>query len=108
MTPSSSFRLSAFHLSRTFSHSLFISLFPSLALSIPLSLSPIEVLSWHGVRARCVMTHRGELVELSEELVQQLHQLLSRALRRQTGEAHDVGEQDAAGATRKGKRGKEF
>lgn len=70
------------------------------ALSIPLSLSPIEVLSCHGVRARCVMTHCGELVELSEELVEQLHQLLSCALWRQAGEAHDVCKQDAAGTKR--------
>lgn len=41
--------------------------------------------------------YRGQLVKLAEELVQQLHQLLRRALRRQAREAHDVREEDAAG-----------
>lgn len=85
------------------SDKLFI-FFLFLALSTLLSLSPIEVLSCHGVRARCAMTHCGELVELSEELVEQLHQLLSRALWRQTGEAHDVCEQDAKGQKEREKR----
>lgn len=52
------------------------------------------------------MTHCGELVELSKELVEQLHQLLSRALWCQAGETHDVRKQDAAGTERKEKRGK--
>ncbi len=36
-----------------------------------------------------------ELIETAEKFVEQSHQLLSRALRRQHGEAHDVREQDA-------------
>lgn len=40
--------------------------------------------------------YRGQLVKLAEELVEQLHQLLCRALRRQAREAHDVREEDAA------------
>lgn len=51
------------------------------------------------------MTHCGELVELSKELVEQLHQLLRRALWRQAGEAHDVRKQDAAGTKRERKGG---
>lgn len=39
---------------------------------------------------RVGVTHRGQLVELAEELVEQLDQLLRRALRRQTREAHDI------------------
>lgn len=40
--------------------------------------------------------YRGQLVELAEELVQQLHQLLGSALGRQARETHDVREEDAA------------
>lgn len=42
-------------------------------------------------------THGRQLVEAGEELIQQLHELLGAAGRRQLGEAHDVREQDAAG-----------
>ena len=41
-------------------------------------------------------SYRGQLVKLAEELVEQLDQLLGRALRGQACEAHDVCEEDAA------------
>lgn len=42
-------------------------------------------------------THRGELVELAEELVEEFDEFLRRALRRQTREAHDIRKQDTGG-----------
>lgn len=42
-------------------------------------------------------THGRQLVEAGEELIEQLHELLGAAGRRQLGEAHDVREEDAAG-----------
>lgn len=44
-------------------------------------------------------THGGQLVEASEELVEQLDQLLGAAGRGQLGEAHDVCEQDTERTT---------
>lgn len=41
--------------------------------------------------------YRGQFVKLAEELIEEFHQLLGRALRRQAREAHDVREEDAAG-----------
>lgn len=41
-------------------------------------------------------THCGQLVKAGEELVEQFHQLLSAAGRRQLGEAHDVCKQNTA------------
>lgn len=40
--------------------------------------------------------YRGQLVKLAEELIEEFHQLLGRALRRQAREAHDVCKEDAA------------
>lgn len=43
------------------------------------------------------MSHPGQLVKTGKQLVQRHDQLLSRALRRQAGEALDVGKQNATG-----------
>lgn len=40
-------------------------------------------------------TDAGQLVKSAEELVEEADQLLGCALRREDGEAHDVGEKDA-------------
>lgn len=63
----------------------------------------------HGCpRAVGRVTHRSQLVEAGEELVEGHDQLLGRALRRQAGEALDVSKQDAGeiggGGTREGGR----
>ena len=42
------------------------------------------------------VTHLGEMVELSEQLVKYLDEILGGAVRGQAREAHDVREQDAA------------
>ena len=43
------------------------------------------------------LTHLGDLVELSEELVEHYDQLLGGAVTGQPGEADDVGVEDTAG-----------
>lgn len=48
--------------------------------------------------AGCACSHRGQLVEAGEQLVQRHDQLLGRALRGQAGETLNVCKQDAAGA----------
>lgn len=63
----------------------------------------------HGCpRAVGRVTHRSQLVEAGEELVEGHDQLLGRALGRQAGEALDVSKQDAGemegGGTREGER----
>ena len=45
------------------------------------------------------LTHLGDLVELSEELVEHYDQLLGGAVTGQPGEADDVGVEDTAGKT---------
>lgn len=49
-----------------------------------------------GCTYRGGCAYRGQFIKLAEELVEEFHQLLGRALRRQAREAHDVCKEDAA------------
>ena len=52
------------------------------------------------------VSHRGQLVKAGKQLVKRHDQLLGRALRRQAGEAFNVGKQYAAGQVWEGERAK--